>query len=215
MRRTKEQAAQTKRTILEAATALFLEVGYEHASLDEIAARAGVKRGAVHFHFTNKAGLLSALCEELSLPMQELAEQLEADGTRVSLTALEATLTGIFTAIDADPQHRGLIRLTMAVELARVDEHLQLYMLGFVNRVRSTLLKIFRVAEREGQLAPPWNARSAASALHSLVSGLLFEYVRRNTGTLSTHALPVVRTLLGTFGAKRRSTLVLPRKAAN
>jgi len=203
MRRTKAQAAHTKRTILDAATRLFLEVGYENASLDEIAANAGVKRGAVHFHFVNKAGLLSALCEDMSLPMQELAEQLEAEGTHASLYDMDATITSIFSTIDADPQRRGLIRLTMAVELSRSDDHLHAYMSDFVTRVRTTLVAIFRAAEREGQLAMPWSACSAALALHNLVTGFIFDYARRDTGHISD-TLPVIRTLLETFAAKRR-----------
>ena len=79
MRRTKEQAAQTRLTILEVAKALFCQRGYEQVSLAEIAAAAGVKRGAVHFHFLNKAGLLVAICEQFRLPMQELAEHLEIE----------------------------------------------------------------------------------------------------------------------------------------
>ncbi|WP_046864018.1 TetR family transcriptional regulator, partial [Microvirga massiliensis] len=61
MRRTKEQAAETRRLILEAAERLFLERDYETVSLEEIAAAAGITRGAVHWHFHNKQGLLLAI----------------------------------------------------------------------------------------------------------------------------------------------------------
>lgn len=42
MRRTKEQAAETGRQILQAAETLFLDKGYDNVSLEEIAALSGV-----------------------------------------------------------------------------------------------------------------------------------------------------------------------------
>lgn len=61
MRRTKEEAAITRENILNAAEELFAAQGFDRASLDRIAERAGVKRGAVHFHFKNKLGVLIGL----------------------------------------------------------------------------------------------------------------------------------------------------------
>src|SRR5690606_12983243 len=57
MRRTKEQAEQTRASILAAAEQLFLEKGVAHSTLDQIARAAGVTRGAVYWHFENKAHL--------------------------------------------------------------------------------------------------------------------------------------------------------------
>ena len=51
MRRTKEQAEQTRVAILEAAERLFLEKGVAQCSLEQIARAAGVTRGAVYWHF--------------------------------------------------------------------------------------------------------------------------------------------------------------------
>lgn len=83
MRRTKEEAAITRENILDAAEELFCEEGFEGASLARIGEAAGVKRGAVHFHFTNKTGLLVAL----------------ADREIVSLIELYARLADVPTAI--------------------------------------------------------------------------------------------------------------------
>ena len=52
------QSAQTQRALLAAARALFAERGYGATSAAAIVARAGVTRGALHYHFQNKAGPL-------------------------------------------------------------------------------------------------------------------------------------------------------------
>lgn len=203
MRRTKEQAAQTRLTILEAAKNLFLQTGFEQVSLDEIAAAAGVKRGAVHFHFLNKAGLLSAICEEMRLPMQELAEHLEIDGTLAPLEALSTVIAELFAELDNDPRRRGLIRIAMAADAQRSEELDPNHnILTFHDRAKATLLEIFRAAERKGALAQPWDAQSAALALHGLIGGLLSEFARREDSRLVPESLTVVQTLLTALGAK-------------
>ena len=61
-RRTRaEQAQETSDRILAVAREVFTSQGVAQASLDAIAAQAGVTRGALHHHFTNKAGLFEAV----------------------------------------------------------------------------------------------------------------------------------------------------------
>src|SRR4051794_23089771 len=64
MRRTKEDAAQTRTQLLEAALHCFQEKGYVSTTLDDIAQRAGTTRGAIHWHFGNKAQLFNTLVRE-------------------------------------------------------------------------------------------------------------------------------------------------------
>ena len=47
--------------ILRAASDLLIEKGYHDASMDEIAARAGISKGALYLHFAGKEALLSLI----------------------------------------------------------------------------------------------------------------------------------------------------------
>ena len=58
--------------LLDAAERVFRERGVAHASLAEVAAAAGVTRGAVYWHFRDKADLFEALCERVQLPMEAM-----------------------------------------------------------------------------------------------------------------------------------------------
>ena len=58
-----ERAEQTRRRILDAATALFIEKGYTAATIDAIAAAADVAVETVYSRFRNKANLLEAILE--------------------------------------------------------------------------------------------------------------------------------------------------------
>lgn len=57
MKRTKEDAGQTKELIVKTAYELFKSVGYDKASLVDIAKNANLTRGAVYWHFKDKQSL--------------------------------------------------------------------------------------------------------------------------------------------------------------
>jgi AcrR family transcriptional regulator len=58
-----EKRAQTRAALLDAAERLWAERGIRGASLDEIAAQAGMTKGAVYSNFTGKTDLILALLD--------------------------------------------------------------------------------------------------------------------------------------------------------
>ncbi|MER5770823.1 TetR family transcriptional regulator [Streptomyces sp. NPDC001985] len=61
MRRTAEEAAQTRASLMEAALFLFAEQGIASARLADVAQRAGLTRGALYHHFRDKTDLHTAV----------------------------------------------------------------------------------------------------------------------------------------------------------
>ena len=59
VRRTKEAAAITREQLLDAAERVFRERGVAGSSLAQIAAEAGVTRGAVYWHFRDANGRIT------------------------------------------------------------------------------------------------------------------------------------------------------------
>jgi AcrR family transcriptional regulator len=58
-------ARSRKDTILEVATSLFAERGYEGASMNDVAARAGMRKASLFYHFASKDALYEAVLERL------------------------------------------------------------------------------------------------------------------------------------------------------
>lgn len=58
-----QQQQRTRRRLLSAAETLFAERGIHRTSLDEIAAEAGLTKGAIYANFEGKDGLLAAILE--------------------------------------------------------------------------------------------------------------------------------------------------------
>ena len=63
-RRTKEEAEQTKQAILGSALELLYEKGFSRTTFDEVAKRINLTKGAVYWHFRNKADLLAELMRQ-------------------------------------------------------------------------------------------------------------------------------------------------------
>ncbi len=69
VRRTKEEAAETREQVLDAAEQVFRQRGVGHASLAEVADAAGVTRGAIYHHFASKAELFEAMLARAEMPI--------------------------------------------------------------------------------------------------------------------------------------------------
>jgi AcrR family transcriptional regulator len=66
MRRTKEDALQTREAILSSAMDMFCEKGYSKTTFDEIAKRINLTKGAVYWNFRNKPDIVAALINDFA-----------------------------------------------------------------------------------------------------------------------------------------------------
>lgn len=80
--RRKEQARQTRLQILRSARAMFVERGYDGATLDAIASEAGVAVDTLYAIFGSKRGILSGLIEVSLVGDDEQTPLLEHEGPR-------------------------------------------------------------------------------------------------------------------------------------
>jgi AcrR family transcriptional regulator len=82
-----DRSAQTRTALVTAARELFAEKGFAATSRDEIAARAGVTRGALYHHFDSKTALAAAVVAELEdeLVARVVSAALDGMGVRDQL----------------------------------------------------------------------------------------------------------------------------------
>ena len=59
-----DEESSKRRQILDGARKVFLELGFDGASMGEIARAAGVSKGTLYVYFPDKAGLFAAIVEE-------------------------------------------------------------------------------------------------------------------------------------------------------
>ncbi len=95
-------AQQRRAQLLDVARALFAERGFENASIEEIAHRAGVSKPIVYEHFGTKEGIYEVVKDrEVQRLIDEITQSLVGDHPRVLLEqAAGALLTYIESQTD-------------------------------------------------------------------------------------------------------------------
>lgn len=112
MRRTKEEAAQTKQALLDAALRVFSRDGYAASRLADIAAAAGVTRGAIYHHFANKADLYLALIERAEAEQQAVMDAAIAAGGGIAAIT-RRIMAAAFTTLARRPAYRNVMELSL------------------------------------------------------------------------------------------------------
>jgi len=177
-RRTKEEAQETRHHILDTAEQVFLEKGVSRTSLADIAGAAGLTRGAIYWHFKNKADLFQAMMDRVVLPMELLARTGGGPDTEDPLALVRDSALSVLDQITRDPQCQRVFEICCH-KVEYVDEMLQLRerhidcrgeFLGHIERG-------LRNAAKKGLLAAAVNPRHAAIGLHALVDGLIMNWL--------------------------------------
>ncbi|HEX6336072.1 MAG TPA: TetR/AcrR family transcriptional regulator [Jiangellaceae bacterium] len=175
-------AARNRVAVLEAAAALFDELGVENVSMDAVAAKAGVGKGTVFRRFGDKAGLAAALLDERERALQEAilfgAAPLGPTGEAGAASPGER-LTAFMTAyLDYVLGHLDLVRMS---ETASPGARYRIGAYRFWHRHVSLLLSVARPDEDADALAHVLLAPLAAEHLHAVVAEQGAERVRRAT----------------------------------
>ena len=136
-----------RRAIIEAARTLFVERGYENATLGDIVERAGGSLATVYKLFGNKDGLLeAAVFEHASSGDEIVREAMEAGGDRA---AILHRIAGAFDAHFLDVETVALVRIVIARSMSD-REFARRFFERTATRTRAALEHVFRTWEHEG-----------------------------------------------------------------
>ncbi len=140
VRRTKEEAQETRRQILEAAEQAFYDRGVARTTLADIATLAGVTRGAIYWHFSNKADLVQAMLDSLHEPLEEMARASESAEETDPLGWTRKLLVRLFQQVATDPKTRRINEIL--AQWLLVPESFQLFL--DAERLVDTVLDMLR-----------------------------------------------------------------------
>jgi AcrR family transcriptional regulator len=164
--------ARTRRALISAAAAVIGEKGYDRTTLEEVAQRAGMSRGAIYGNFKDKEELFLAVIERLWRPIvpeveegADLRRQLQSLGKAVAAAAKQRL------------PHAGA---ACAFQLYAVTHR------EMRERMTSENAAIYKAFARElkKRVAPtelPMPAEQFVKVLDALQTGLLFTYFQTPT----------------------------------
>jgi TetR/AcrR family transcriptional regulator, acrAB operon repressor len=197
-RRTKEEAQETRQRIIDAAETVFHRQGVSRTSLTHIAEEAGVTRGAIYWHFKDKADLFDAMIQRVIGPTEAgclSPALLEADDP---LAAMRALALDFLLQVARDPQHQRVFDIAIhkseyVGEMAAArDRHLDC-----ARRHRVMLEAAMRLAQERGLIDARANPHWAAEGLIGLIDGLLVNWTLDNRlFPLAEYAEPIIDTYL-------------------
>ena len=173
-RRTKEEAAATRDSILNAAEKLFVEQGVSRTTLQHIATEAGVTRGAIYWHFDDKGALFNAMMERAILPFEcALGVLGEADEANV-LDNLRRFIVEIFRVTETDPQARRVFEIaSLKVEFVSEMDAVRVRRRQNQQEWMAQVQQRLALGQASGQIRKEVSTQVLAIGLWALMDGLI------------------------------------------
>lgn len=106
------RAQITRKSIIDGAARVFLDVGYAHTTMAQVSASAGVTKGALYFHFDSKQALARAVIDE-NLSATTAIGMRVFSGGYCALESLVRISAGVAAELTDDPLTRAAVRLMM------------------------------------------------------------------------------------------------------
>jgi AcrR family transcriptional regulator len=189
-----EQRQQTRAKLVDAALRVFAEQGYDHATVEDIAAIAGHSKGAYYFHFGSKEDILLEL---LSTWIDDQTRRLLAieSAKGPAAIALLDTLESLLRYDDRDPHWRLLLPEIWAQSHRnpKVRETLQSAYAHWIDLLKDA----FEKADREGFMSLSVRPEVAASLVLAAHDGLTLRSRLKSAG----ESLPPASQVLGSLVA--------------
>jgi len=187
VRRTKEDALATRSSLLDAAERLFQAKGVSSTSLNDIAVAAGTTRGAIYWHFKDKADLFNAMMARVTLPLESAFQQSGAGED--PLPAMRECMLGALRHTATDEQTRRVFEVaTQKVEYVDEMGAVRSRHVDCRQQFLDQMQKALRSSARMRGLKLPIPAAAAAHGLHALLDGLIQNWL------LDPAAFDLVRT---------------------
>ena len=201
-RRTKEDAIATRNGLIDAAELVFREKGVSRASLSVIAQAAGATRGAIYWHFKDKADLFVAMMERVTLPLEQTLTAAYAEQATHPVVEIRSAMQDALRLIATDAQTRRVLQIaTHQVEYtadmgAVLERHLSVHG-GCVERNLVALQRAFAARNQ----TPPIALDFAARGLQVLVEGLVHQWLLNPEAfDLQANGLAALDVYLGGLG---------------
>jgi TetR/AcrR family acrAB operon transcriptional repressor len=173
-RRTKEEAAATRESIIDAAEQLFVEQGVSRTTLQHIATAAGVTRGAIYWHFADKGALFNAMMERGTLPLEAASELLDRDEADDPLRDLRDFALKVLRVTVENPQARRVFEIA-SLKMEFVDEldaarvRRRENLAAWMGRAESRI----RLAIERGEVRPDVSPQAEALGMWAVLDGLI------------------------------------------
>ncbi len=203
VRRTKEDAQETRNRILDAAVEVFNRQGVAQTSLNDIAAEAGVTRGAIYWHFANKVALFDAMINRLICPLQINSEDRDTRIAADPLGFIQSATDEFIGKMLNDASFRHVFEIfwhkcEYVGEMADLrDAHLDEGQSHI-----DVIHQAFTLAAERSLISDTLTPHQATIGLIGLIDGLLYNWTKNpKMFLLETYARPILDNFFRCLGS--------------
>jgi len=193
-KKAEQRRASTER-LLDVARREFIARGYDATTVEQIAARAGMTKGAVYFYFKSKANLLLALldyAERLTVEPTVAAVAAAGDSARGQLVAF---LHSQSLAGQRHPEHMLLIIL-MSAELYGRGDAADGRLAGINDAMKDLLTDVITAGKQEGVFTTEAPTAELVSVVLAVNQGCYLEWYRRRGELNGEDLVRALRTVV-------------------
>lgn len=182
----KKNSTPSNRTIvMQVASSLFLEKGYQTTSMDEIVAVSKVSKTNIYYHFKSKEELLAAIVDQMIDRYSGMIDEIAAH-TELPVTERIGRLAALLTE-QAPNSLGGCPFLTLYVQTSHESDYVRNAIGTFFRKQTKTMETLLQegVDRREFQTSLP--LPQLAALIVSTIEGALFlQHTQQDTSLLST-----------------------------
>ena len=189
VRKTKEDAELTRQQIIDAAREVFLARGVSRSTLEHIASKANVTRGAVYWHFKNKPEIFYALRDQVFLPLiDRMDDTLAVESNVDPLTQIENSLCDTIHELNENMKMRQTYEIMM-IKCEYVDEFATVLqqILNNCSNITEKIQLAYERAKEQNLLTSTLTPHALALDTHLFFSGLLHMWVKDADGSRFRH----------------------------
>src|SRR3954462_2040716 len=165
-----EEDSAKRRQILDGARKVFLDLGFDGASMGEIARAAGVSKGTLYVYFTDKSALFESIVEQEKLEQSKAVFNLDPE--RDAVTTLNE-FGQAYIALLCRPGGGSAIRTVMAIAERMPDVGRRFYDRGLAHTI-NRLAEFLDARMRVGELAIE-DSQLAASQFMQMCQATMFQ----------------------------------------
>lgn len=167
----RRRAADRPDEVLDAAVQLFMERGFAAARVDDIAAAAGISKGAVYQYFPTKQAIFEALVRRAVGPLVDEAATAAGKHSDDPATVI-ANLVHTIAARLTDPT-RAAVPLLVIAEAASFPELAEFYRREVIARAVKAFSTLFEEGVARGQLRPVHNAVAMRCVMGPIIANII------------------------------------------
>ncbi|MCD4651056.1 MAG: TetR/AcrR family transcriptional regulator [Candidatus Cloacimonetes bacterium] len=159
--------------IISAAEKIFFEKGFHRATIEEIAALAGMAKGTIYNYFSSKSELCLAICHTIMRRLKNRFLRI-SESKQTGLVCLLELIDDNYRYFKRYPKHFQVIQ-TFAMHRNECDSSREMFreMQNEIDAINSIFVQVIKEGQKDGSISKRYGAEILAATLWGNVTGIL------------------------------------------